>query len=245
VAQLREIPPIVRLDLAEVELPASHPAASCGRVLVYGFCVVHPDGPILVDTGVGFGNEFIDELYRPERAVLADVLKRSGIKLESVVAVVNSHLHFDHCGQNPALFEGPTEFFAQAVELEQVQRDGYYTVPAWALAPEQQRRVVLGDEVIADGVTLIATPGHTSGHQSVLVEGGGRRVVIGAQVVWHSEEFRAEVASAANVDKDHELQVAAVDSIRRIKAFRPEVLYFSHCSELELTALSSDAGDLT
>lgn len=234
-AYLREMPLIVRLDLAEVRLPESHPAAVDGRVPVYGFCVLHPDGPILVDTGVGFGNEFIDEVYRPERAVLAEVLDRSGIELASIVAVVNSHLHFDHCGQNPALFEGPTEFFAQSAEIEQVHRDRYYTDATWALAPEHQRHVVRGDESIADGITLIETPGHTRGHQSVVVEGGGRRVVIGAQLVWHSDEFRTEIASAANVEPDRDLQVAAVDSIRRIKALKPEVVYFSHCPQLDLT----------
>jgi N-acyl homoserine lactone hydrolase len=178
VAHLREMPLIVRLDLAEVRLPESHPATADSRVPVYGFLVLHPDGPILVDTGVGFGNHFIDELYRPERAVLAEVLDRSGIELARIVAVVNSHLHFDHCGQNPALFESQTEFFAQSAEFEQVHRDRYYTDAAWALAPEHQRRVVRGDESIADGVTLIATPGHSRGHQSVVVRGGGRCVVI-------------------------------------------------------------------
>lgn len=32
---------------------------------VHGFLIHDPDGPILVDTGVGFGNEFIDDLYKP------------------------------------------------------------------------------------------------------------------------------------------------------------------------------------
>jgi glyoxylase-like metal-dependent hydrolase (beta-lactamase superfamily II) len=120
---LRELPIIVRLNLAEVRLPESHPAAAGGQIPVYGFCVLHPEGPILVDTGVGFGNDFIDELYRPERAVLAAVLDRAGVELASIVAVVNSHLHYDHCGQNPALFGGPTEFFAQSTEFEQVHGD--------------------------------------------------------------------------------------------------------------------------
>ena len=55
-AGLAEMPAIVRLDLAVVRLPESHPAApSGGKVPVYGFCILHPDGPILVDTSVGFG----------------------------------------------------------------------------------------------------------------------------------------------------------------------------------------------
>ncbi|MEM9563312.1 MAG: MBL fold metallo-hydrolase [Actinomycetota bacterium] len=228
---LAEMPSILRLDLAVVELPETHPAANRGRAVpVYGYCIVHPDGPILVDTGVGFGNEIIDHLYRPERTPLAHVLGQHGIDVGDVVAVVNSHLHFDHCGQNPSLFDGPATFVAQAAEYESVDRDRTYTDASWALAPEPQRRVLRGDERLADGVTVLATPGHTAGHQSVLVEAADRRVVIGAQLVWHADELADEVASPANVDPDPALQDAAVDSIRRIKALEPDVVHLSHCA---------------
>ncbi len=196
---------------------------------VYGYCILHPDGPILVDTGVGFGNELIDQLYNPQRERLGDVLWRCGVEASEVVAVVNSHLHFDHCGQNPSLFGGPAAFLAQVAEYESVTTDRYYTDASWALAPERQRRAVRGDERLADGVTILATPGHTAGHQSVLVEAGDRRVVIGAQMVWDADELAAEVASSANVDPDPELRRAAVDSIRRIKALNPDVIHLSHC----------------
>ena len=235
-AELAEMPAIVRLDLAVVRLPGFHPAAPSGaRVPVYGFCILHPDGPILVDTGVGFGNQFIDDLYEPERAVLAELLDRVGIQVGQVAAVVNSHLHFDHCGQNPAFHGRTTPFWVQAAEYETLRQDPHYTDANWALAPEPQRRTVRGDERIAEGVSLIATPGHTAGHQSVLVEAANRRVVIGAQIVWHSDELTAEVASAANVDPNVELQAAAVDSIRRIKALNPETVHFSHCPALHAT----------
>ena len=228
---LAEMPPILRLDLATVELPEAHPAAHRGRTVpVYGYCILHPDGPILVDTGVGFGNEFIDELYKPQRERLGDLLGQCGVEVNDVVVVVNSHLHFDHCGQNPSLFDGPAVFLAQAAEYETVARDRYYTDARWALAPEPQRRAARGDEQLVDGVTVLATPGHTAGHQSVLVEAGAQRVVIGAQMVWDSDELTAEVASKENVDPDPELQEAAIDSIRRIKALNPDVVYFSHCA---------------
>ena len=232
-AGLAEMPTIVRLDLAVVHLPDTHPAAPLGaRIPVYGFCILHPDGLILVDTGVGFANAFIDDLYQPERAVLAELLDRVGIDVGQVAAVVNSHLHFDHCGQNPALHGGATPFWVQAAEYEALRQDPYYTDAKWALAPEPQRRTVRGDECIAEGVTIIATPGHTAGHQSVLVEADDRRAVIGAQIVWHADEFTAEIASAANVDPNVELRAAAVDSIRRIKALNPEIVHFSHCQAL-------------
>ncbi len=50
---LAVMPRIEQLDLARVELPADHPAADLGRsVPVHGFLIEHPDGAILVDTGV-------------------------------------------------------------------------------------------------------------------------------------------------------------------------------------------------
>lgn len=229
---LRVMPTVRRLGLSTISLPEHHPAAPLGRsVPVYGFLIEHPDGPILVDTGVGFGNAFIDELYSPERTPLQDALAAWDVQVGEVTAVVNSHLHFDHCGQNPELFSGQAELFAQAAELEAAETVEHYTDPAWALPPEGQRRAVTGDERIAEGVTILATPGHTAGHQSVLVEAGGERVVVGAQVVWDASEYEDETASAANVDPDPGLRRAAVESIRRIKSLRPAAVYFSHCPE--------------
>lgn len=55
---LARMPRIERLDLARVELPHDRPAADLGlSVAVHGFLFDHPDGVILVDTGVGFGND--------------------------------------------------------------------------------------------------------------------------------------------------------------------------------------------
>jgi N-acyl homoserine lactone hydrolase len=246
---LTQMPRIERLDLARVELPADHPAAHLGRSIdVHGFLVDHPDGAILVDGGVGFGNPFIDELYQPSRCRLEGLVQRAGLGLHEIVAVINSHLHFDHCGQNPILFDTSTTFYAQAAEFEAVEADHFYTDASWALSPREQRRTVRGDEQIADGVTILATPGHTAGHQSVLIEAAGRRVVIGVQVVWHRDEFDAEVASGANVDPTPELQAAAVESIRRLKSLQPEVVYLSHCAAYgpgeQFSAISRPSGVL-
>ena len=196
---------------------------------VYGFAIGHPDGTILVDTGVGHGSAVIDDLYRPERTELDECLVLLGIDIGNVIAVVNSHLHFDHCGQNPLLHGNDTRFYSQAAEIDAVNADPYYTVVDWAIAPTSQQRVVRGDEQIAEGVSILATPGHTAGHQSVLVEGGGRRAIIGAQVVWHHSELTTEAASRANVEPDPDLEQAAVDSMRRLKALEPEIIHLSHC----------------
>ncbi|MBW3536535.1 MAG: MBL fold metallo-hydrolase [Actinobacteria bacterium] len=221
---LHELPRVDQLNLASLELPDTHPAARLGRTVpVHGFLIHHPDGAILVDTGVGFGNDFIDELYRPSCTALDAALASCEVAVADVVAVVNSHLHFDHCGQNPVLFGGSTSFYSQDIELGAVTADDYYTDRRWALCPRSQQRVVNGDEEIAEGVTILSTPGHTAGHQSVLVQARDERVVVGGQLVWHGDELEAEVASAANVDDIAELKQAAVDSIRRIKSLHPSI----------------------
>lgn len=223
------MPRIVRLELASLVLPHWHPeayrSASCA---VYGYAVDHPDGVILFDTGVGAGNDLIDELYDPDWLALEDALRPHSMGIAEVAAVVNSHLHFDHCGQNPMFYDTDVPFFIGRTEIAAVEEDSTYTVAEWALAPERQRRLIDDDLTIAEGVTVLAAPGHTSGHQALLVEAGDRRVVIAGQAVWNLQEFIDEVATESNVSTE-EMRPIAVDTIRRLKALRPDRVLFAHC----------------
>lgn len=132
---LSVMPRVERLHLPDVLLPQGHPAAPAGGVaVVFGFVIDHPDGAILVDTGVGKGNEFIDQAYAPTVRDLEATLLGVGIEPTSVVAVVNSHLHFDHCGQNPTYYGSTVPVFVQAEEVA-ASRQPYYTDPDWAAVP--------------------------------------------------------------------------------------------------------------
>jgi N-acyl homoserine lactone hydrolase len=227
---LRSLPRIERLDLAVLTLPEWHPEApNQPTAPVYGYVIGHPDGPIVVDTGVGFGNDFIDEVYQPECVQLDRALGAVGIEASSIVGVVNSHLHFDHCGQNQLLYGADVPFFLQQLEVDEVERDRFYTDAEWALPPVAQRRLLGGDFEIAEGVTVLATPGHTPGHQSVVVESATGRVVVAGQAVWELQEFVDEHVTVSNVFSD-EFNDLAIDSIRRIKALKPQAVYFAHCA---------------
>ena len=227
---LRSLPRIERLDLAVVSLPDWHPEApNQPTAPVYGYVIVHPDGPIVFDTGVGFGNAFIDEVYEPQCAPLDEALAAATIDTGSIVAVINSHLHFDHCGQNPLWYGSDVPFFMRQLEVDEVERDRFYTDPEWALPPVAQRQLIDGDVEIAEGVTILSTPGHTPGHQSVMIESAAGRVVLAGQAVWALEEFVEERATVSNVFSDGYHDVA-IDSIRRIKAFKPELVFFAHCA---------------
>ena len=70
-------------------------------------------------------------------------------------------------------------------------------------------RLHVSDVVLPE--SLLATPGHTRGHQSVVVEGGGGVVVIAAQSVWDIEEFHNEEATPPNVGAD-DLRSRCVES---------------------------------
>ena len=227
---LRELPRIERLDLSVVELPDWHPEAPNhpNGVSVFGYVIDHPEGPIVFDTGVGFGNDFIDEVYVPRSEQLAIALATHGIALESVVAVVNSHLHFDHCGQNPAFFGLDVPIYAQRAEIETVADDEFYTDRGWALAPEAQRRILDGDAAIADGVTIVSTPGHTPGHQSLVVEAAAERVVLAGQLVWALSEFVDARPSPTNLHAP-EWAEQARESIDRVRGLDARRVYFGHC----------------
>ena len=97
------LPRIDRLLLADLALPDWHPRFGEGRCIVYADVVHHPDGPILFDTGVGTGSELIERLYEPLVWPVAERLAAVGVEAADLVAVVISHLHFDHCGQQLSL----------------------------------------------------------------------------------------------------------------------------------------------
>ncbi|MGH9017974.1 MAG: N-acyl homoserine lactonase family protein [Acidimicrobiales bacterium] len=226
-ARLTELPRIECLLLADLVLPPDHPAATEARETpVFGYLIHHPDGVILVDTGVGRGNAFIDEAYRPTVVDLEDALADRGVDHRDVVAVVNSHLHFDHCGQNPGFYGLSVPVYVQSREVEAAAQP-HYTDPTWATVPSAQLRSVRGDEDLADGVRLMATPGHTAGHQSVVVEGPAGVVVIAAQSVWSVSEFETMEPDDTNIGHE-DLREAAADSIRRLRALNPSAALFSH-----------------
>ncbi len=212
------------LALGSVTLPDTHPRAVEGDCLIQGFVIHHPDGPIVVDTGVADDHDRLNELYQPVVVPLIDALNSAEVDERDVVGIVNTHLHFDHCGQNRALPTVPV--YVQAAELEAAQLPRF-TIPEWAEISPERRRVIDGDDEIAAGVTVVATPGHTPGHQSVVVRSGDRIEVIVGQCCCTCEEFRsgsllpADMHDESMLDQGH----ASLDRLRRLD---PAAGYFSH-----------------
>ncbi|TMF11177.1 MAG: MBL fold metallo-hydrolase, partial [Chloroflexi bacterium] len=103
---------IVRLHLARI--------GKLNSVPVHGFVIKHPRaGAILVDTGVGWPTELVREWKIVNRHA-ADALAEHDLSPADVTMVINSHLHFDHCGQNAVFKHAP--FYIQRSELARARK---------------------------------------------------------------------------------------------------------------------------
>jgi len=186
---------------------------------VHSFVIHHPDGPIVIDAGIGRGDELIDELYAPQTVDIGDALGSCGVALAQVQALILTHLHFDHCGQ-ARRFTAPT--FVQRTEMEAAGAPGY-TVPQWI--PNDDVRLVEGDVEVAAGIRVLATPGHAPGHQSVVLDARDGRAVIVGQACYRSVDFAAPEPVP---DCDDEALELARSSLSRLRALAPATFYFSH-----------------
>jgi N-acyl homoserine lactone hydrolase len=183
---------VVVLHLADLSFPSWHPRAG-ETAPANGFLIRHPEGHIVVDTGIGPPHPFIDRAYRPERWPVSDVLADAGTRQASVSAVINTHLHFDHCGVN-SFFAG-VPIFVQAAELDAADAAGY-TIREFVHFPGAKYESLDGEADIAPGIRVVLTP-HTPGHQSVIIETGSGRIVIAGQALETADELNegGDVAS--------------------------------------------------
>ena len=193
---------------------------------VHGFVIKHPNaGAILVDTGVGYPDELIKE-WRVVNRRAADVLAEHDLSPADIKIVINTHLHFDHCGQNAVFKHAP--FYVQRSELERARKEETVTAE-WFDFAGARFELIDGDAEIASGVRVMATPGHTSGHQSILVSGeGGESVMIG-DAAYNSHIFKTRREKDLDrlpgqaADRD-----AWFKSLERVDALKPREVHFCH-----------------
>ena len=209
---------IVRLHLAHLG-PAS-------AIPVHGFVIKHPKaGAILVDTGVGWGNDQLLREWKVVNREMADAMAEYDLSPADVKIVINSHLHFDHCGQNAVFKHAP--FYIQRSELKRAREDGF-TIQ-WFDFAGARFELVDGDAEIAEGVRVVATPGHTVGHQSVIVDmPEGDAVMIG-DAAYTADIYRdvddADLSQWPGQASDPE---AWTSSLKKVHALHPHAVHFCH-----------------
>jgi N-acyl homoserine lactone hydrolase len=173
----------------------AHLAGTVKGFPVYVHTIEHPAGLVLVDTGMIDSTPELDEEWEP-------VPHPENVPRDAV-CVINTHLHFDHCGGN-RLFAG-VPIHVQARELADARADDDYTIPEWVDFEGAAYVEHDGEAEVLPGVRLLPTPGHTRGHQSVLVDTPDGLVVLGGDVAY---TFR-ELGSGATEGQRRVLALAA------------------------------------
>jgi glyoxylase-like metal-dependent hydrolase (beta-lactamase superfamily II) len=141
---------------------------------------------ILIETGIGNKlSEKMVHIYK-QPAKLLDNLHAAGVAPEDIDIVINTHLHFDHCGWNTvrrgdrmvATFPN-AKYYVQQKEWEhgrlQLERDAVsYMSPNYDPLLETGQMVLLnGDVELLPGISVKVFPGHTANMQAVIIESGG------------------------------------------------------------------------
>ena len=221
------LPRIDRLHLADFTMASwLARAAREPRGSVFAYVIHHPDGPVLVDTGIGLGNPFIDEVYHPTVVDLGLALARVGVDERDVVAVVNSHLHFDHCGQNAIFKHAP--FYIQRSEVDRARAEESM-VAQWFDFAGARYELLDGDAEVAPGVRVVATPGHTVGHQSVFVDTADGEAVMIGDAAYTSDIYRdMEKADLSEWPGQHANRGDWERSLVKVHAMRPHAVHFCH-----------------
>jgi len=192
----------------EAVMPAIHAHLAAELIVeggeqlpVYVWTIDHPAGRMLVDTGI------IDS--RPEIEDMSPTLHPESIPRD-VAGVINTHLHWDHCGGN-RLFTG-VPIHVQARELADARSRDDYTIREWVDFDGATYVEHDGEVELLPGIRLLPAPGHTDGHQVVVVEAGERRVVVGGDVaVWFGE-----------------LDEPSTEGQLRVRALEPELVWLTH-----------------
>ena len=190
----------------------------------YAHAVVHRDGVFLFDNGVGIGDAEVESTFSPRVTPIEDALAEHGIALADVTGAANCHLHFDHSGQNVRLRGVP--IFVQRAEWAMVHEPDY-TVPGWIDAPGLTYEVLDGETEVAPGLRLIPTPGHTAGHQSLVLEASDGIVVLAGQALQSRAEWEGATepsASGASAARDR----AYAGSVERLRSLAPVRVHFAH-----------------
>jgi glyoxylase-like metal-dependent hydrolase (beta-lactamase superfamily II) len=157
--------------------------ASCNSVLIRG-----GKKTVLVETGIGNKlNDKMRKIYGHEEKLLKS-FEEAGFAPEEIDVVINTHLHFDHCGWNTVYRDGkavPTfpnaQYYVQEGEWRhgqlQTERDriSYISDNYNPLIESGKMTLLDGDQEITPGISVRIYPGHTRYMQAVMIESNGKK----------------------------------------------------------------------
>jgi glyoxylase-like metal-dependent hydrolase (beta-lactamase superfamily II) len=179
---------------------------------------------VLVDLGVGPSNAPARS-WAPVPGRLPDELASAGVAADMVDTVIVTHMHTDHIGWttdgtgSAPLFPN-ARYLLQQSEIATIERRSP-EVKAWLLDPlraTNQLDGLDGDTVLGRSLRVIATPGHTPGHQSVVLESASGYVLMtGDLLAGMVQLVNPEVAYLhdTNGDRARQTRIATLAELRQ------------------------------
>ena len=147
---------------------------------------------VLIETGIGPKLSEKSQVDYKNQALLMKSFEEAGVAPDEIDIVINTHLHFDHCGWNTYYRDGKAvATFPRAIlcaerragaraRATRARRVSYLTDNYDPLVASGQMKLLEGDAEIAPGISVRVFPGHTRDMQAVMVRSGGRRCAIPA-----------------------------------------------------------------
>jgi glyoxylase-like metal-dependent hydrolase (beta-lactamase superfamily II) len=160
--------------------------------------LIHAGGKnILVETGAGGKmSPKLRDIYGLDGPFLNDRLRDHGLDRTEIDIVINTHLHFDHCGGNTRVEKDKVvasypnaKYVVQRGEFEHAKnpnerdRASYFVENYVPTEAAGKLALLEADRAIAPGVELIRVPGHTANMQCVKLTGGGKTAFFFADLV--------------------------------------------------------------
>ncbi len=181
------------------------PADERNRIQMGMRCLLieHERGLVLVDNGLGNKESAkFHDIYGIEnagadgRTRLEDGLKQLGVSADDVMLMIDTHLHFDHGGGNTyADAEGQVRLtfpraryvmqraeYLWATNTNERTAASYFPHNFDPVMESGRLEMVQGEVEILPGITVMPTPGHTPGHQSVRLDSGGETALFVADL---------------------------------------------------------------
>jgi N-acyl homoserine lactone hydrolase len=184
----------------EVLIPHGGPPGQV-TVPIPALLIQADEGTYLIDTGmpdewIGRGGNMDGEEIYPHMTAddaIEQRLAAVGLRPQDLTCVINTHLHFDHAGGNAHFTEVP--ILLQDAELA-AGRAGEIDFQGWD-QPGLRYETIRGDYHVCAGLDLLLTPGHTPGHQSVLVTlGDEQRLLFTIDAVYTALNWHEDVLGA-------------------------------------------------
>lgn len=212
------------------------PAGKLIEMPVWCFLLETTDGPILVDTGMpdSFVNnpDYYKGTRREGRLVpkmaeedrIENTLKRVGYQIGDIQTVISSHLHLDHAGGNEHFRKAP--IVLQKSEFDFAIHNDDYS-PKECRVPDLNYQLIEGDFEVAPGVQILSTPGHSVGHQSVLVktERSGD-VLLTIDLAYNKDIFDHDLPF---LSANSQMASGSIEKVKKlVREIHPKVVFFGH-----------------